>query len=385
MKTQDRQQKHRIAIDARLITDKVVGISRYSLNLILGILDKPDVELFCIVNTDHLYSELKRRGCHDRVSYIRTKSRPLSVLEHVEIPWLLVRYRIDLFHATSYMTPIWVPCKFVYSIHDTFHLIFPEGFSWIAKWYFKIVVKHAANRAKCIITMSKASKNDIEKYIIKKKQIHITYESYDNIHKTDKCIETLKIRYNIDRLGYFLFLGNHRVHKNFVRVIKAYTILQKKITNIPEMVMNLDEQMIKKSLNNNDEGTPGIRYTGFINEEDLYAIYKNALCLVVPSLYEGFGLFLLEAMDVGIPVITSNVSSIPEVAGDAALYVDPYDEDDIAWGMKRILEDVKLRSDLIMKGKEQINKFSWKKCTDETYKIYQAVLVGADLAVLGNK
>jgi glycosyltransferase involved in cell wall biosynthesis len=283
------------------------------------------------------------------------------------------------------MTPIWVPCKFVYSIHDTFHLIFPEGFSWIAKWYFKIVVKHAANRAKCIITMSKASKNDIEKYIIKKKQIHITYESYDNIHKTDKCIETLKIRYNIDRLGYFLFLGNHRVHKNFVRVIKAYTILQKKITNIPEMVMNLDEQMIKKSLNNNDEGTPGIRYTGFINEEDLYAIYKNALCLVVPSLYEGFGLFLLEAMDVGIPVITSNVSSIPEVAGDAALYVDPYDEDDIAWGMKRILEDVKLRSDLIMKGKEQINKFSWKKCTDETYKIYQAVLVGADLAVLGNK
>lgn len=375
MKDKDQKSNYRIAIDARLVTDKVVGISRYSLNLIIGILDKPDLQIFCIVNTDHLSAELKKRGCHNRVSFIRAKSRPLSVLEHFEIPWLLTRYSIDLFHATSYMTPVWVPCKFVYSILDTFHLIFPEGFSWIANWYFKFVVRNAARKAKCILTISNASKKDIEKYITKKKQIHVIYLGYNNISKYEKPFDEMSNKYGIEKSGYFLFLGNHRVHKNYQRVIIAYQLLKKKDGKAPQLVLNLSENILKEFVANDSDTFQGVNCIGFINDEDIYTIYKNALCLVVPSLYEGFGLFILEAMDVGIPIITSNISSLPEVAGDAVLYVNPYDENEIASAMKQIAEDEELRLTLISKGREQIKKFSWDKCVDNTYQIYKNTLV----------
>jgi glycosyltransferase involved in cell wall biosynthesis len=366
--------KYRIAIDARLVTDKMVGIARYSLNLILGLLDNPDIELFCIINTNNLKSELEMRGYQDRVVYIRAKSYPISLTEHFEIPWLMVRHHIELFHATSYMTPVWVPCKFVYSVLDTFHLIFPEGFSWIANWYYKIVVRNAARKATCLVTISNASKKDIEKYISTKKQIYVTYLGYDNIGKTEKPFEMISAKYGIQNSGYFLFLGNHRVHKNFERVIRAYCLLGKTMNTLPRLVVNLGKNVQTKMIGKNPEVFNGVDFIGFVNDEDLYTLYKNALCLVVPSLYEGFGLNVLEAMDVGIPVITSNTSSLPEVAGDAALYVNPYDEKEIGQSMKRLMEDGDLCKSLIGRGKEQVRKFSWKKCADATYDIYKRVL-----------
>ena len=117
-----------------------------------------------------------------------------------------------------------------------------------------------------------------------------------------------------------------------------------------------------------------VRFLDFVYDEDLVEFYKHAKCYVFPSLYEGFGLPVLEAMKFDCPVITSKISSLPEAAGDAALYVDPLDVDDIAKKIEKVLEDKELRKELIKKGKEQIKKFSWEKSAKETLKILEEVV-----------
>lgn len=368
------KRKYRIAIDARLVTSNIVGISRYCLNLILELIHKTDIDLFCLVNNDYLKTELELRGNRNQVSYIYAKSRPISFYENIEIPFLISRYRIDLFHATSYMTPVWVPCKFVYSILDTYHLIFPQGFSWFAQVYFKFIVRTAAKKANAIITISKSSCEDIKKYIINNKAISVTYLGFNENPPNVKPLNNIYEKYKLSNSKYMLYIGNHRYHKNATRVLAAYSELCDKVIYPPKLLLNLPETEERILLLKNTLSRQNVTFLGFIDEEDLFSFYKHAICLIAPSLYEGFGLFILEAMAAGTPVITSNISSMPEVGGDAVLYVDPYDVEAIASAMEKIDSDGSLRNDLIQKGYLQKSKFSWEKCAKETLDVYYKVL-----------
>lgn len=309
--------------------------------------------------------------------FIYAKAKPLSLLEHIELPFLLYKNKITLFHATSYITPVWVPCKFAYGILDTYHLIFPNAFSKMAKIYFKVIVKNAAKKADVIITISESSKKDIATLIFNHKNIQVTYlateQRFFSTTVTDLPFNVLS-RYKLLEKEYILFIGNHKAHKNWKNVIIAYSELCKSKPNIPNLVLNINCPPEIKLLLDEMNCCNKIQFVNHIDDNDLPLIYHNALFLVTPSLYEGFGLFILEAMASGIPVITSNVSSMPEVAGNAALLVNPYSIEEIKGAMAQFLENEDMRRDYIQKGIKQVSKFSWEKCVQQTGKIYSEVL-----------
>ena len=173
---------------------------------------------------------------------------------------------------------------------------------------------------------------------------------------------------------YLLYVGTLQPRKNLVRAIEAFGLLKRdstlKFVIAGKKGWLYDEIFEKvKELNLENE----VIFTGYVPDEDLPELYKNAKAFIFVSLYEGFGLPVLEAMSYGIPVLTSNTSSLPEVAGDAALLVDPENTEEIAKGMERLLTDEKLRQQLISKGKEQIKKFSWEKAAKETLQVLEEV------------
>lgn len=179
-----------------------------------------------------------------------------------------------------------------------------------------------------------------------------------------------------DLKPYIVYVGNVKPHKNLISLVKAFEKVKNEIPHNlviigkKEGFITGDQEVIKYAEKLQDR----IKFTGFVDNETLQGYIANAQALVFPSLYEGFGLPPLEAMACGCPVIVSNVASLPEVCGDAALYVDPYSPEDIAEKIKLLLSDDKLREELRRKGLERATMFSWEKCAQETIKVIEEVL-----------
>ncbi|MBI2019903.1 glycosyltransferase family 4 protein, partial [Candidatus Daviesbacteria bacterium] len=170
---------------------------------------------------------------------------------------------------------------------------------------------------------------------------------------------------------YIFYVGNAHPHKNVEGLIKAYLLLRKKYSDLSLVLSGYDHyfwQRIKK-----DYKYEGIIYTGYIYDEELVALYKNASSFVMPSFEEGFGIPLLEAMACSTPVVSSNVGALSEVGGNACLYFDPHNSEDMIDKISQVLNNEKLRKDLIEKGKMRVKQFSWEKLAKETLRIYESV------------
>ena len=190
-------------------------------------------------------------------------------------------------------------------------------------------------------------------------------------------MEDLKKKYGI-KGEYILFVGTLQPRKNIVRLIEAFSRVSRSslIPNTLSLIIVgkkgwLYEEILEAPKKFDVQGK--VKFLDFVPDEDLPAFYKHAVCFVLPSLYEGFGLPILEAMKYGCPVITSNISSLPEAGGDAALYVDPLDVNDITKNLELIIKDSELRKKLIEKGYEQVKKFSWEKTAKETLKVLESI------------
>jgi glycosyltransferase involved in cell wall biosynthesis len=211
----------------------------------------------------------------------------------------------------------------------------------------------------------------------KTKKIEVVYEGFNEelLSQTDPKGNIFK-QFDIQKGNYFLFVGTIQPRKNLHRLIEAYVEIYGTAQKPPELVLAGGKGWLADPIYQHVY-TFGlqdkIKFTGRVDDQTLVALYKNALCFVFPSLFEGFGLPILEAFSFGCPVITSNTSSTPEVAGDAALLVDPYDVSAIASAMKRLAKDPKLRTDLAKKGKVQVKKFSWENAAKETLKIVESM------------
>lgn len=189
----------------------------------------------------------------------------------------------------------------------------------------------------------------------------------------------LKTKYNISD-NFLLFVGTLQPRKNIVRIIEAFAMLKKRKTENDEQDLQLviigrrgwhyDEILAAPAKYGLKDS---VKFLDFVPDEDLVLFYQHAQVFVWPSLYEGFGLPVLEAMKFGCPVITSNVSSLPEAGGDAALYVDPENVEEIKNAIEKVMTDTKLREEMIAKGKKQVGKFSWEKAARETLQIVEEV------------
>ncbi len=300
------------------------------------------------------------------------------IFEQTIYAFYLRKYKIDvLFNPTPSGPQFWQG-KQITVIHDCAYDRFPEeAITKFHRIYYKIIFPSTIRRSSQIVTVSNFSKKElIDIYHVKPGKIRVIYEGPPRLPNSDnEDIERVIKKFNITQ-PYFLFVGNHQPRKNVIGLIRAFhLLLQKKHLNIllvltghrdPKRV----EPFIQKELH---ELKDKLIFTGVISRKEIAALYKKAIALTFPSFYEGFGLPVLEAQSFGLPVLTSNVSSLPEVAGKGALYVDPYDIQNIAEGMYKIFINEDLRKELMREGYENIKRFSWEKAAGELTEIFKEV------------
>lgn len=296
---------------------------------------------------------------------------------------------IDVVHY-PYFDPFFLTLPFkkkiktIITVHDLIPLVFPEHFPSGIKGKIKWEIqKRLLINADAVITDSNSSKKDIIKYTgINASKVDVVYlaagEEFRKVENGELKVENLREKYNLPE-KFVLYVGDATWNKNLPRLIQAI-----KNTNIPLVLVgraitqkgidvtnpwNKDLVAVQKLI----AGDNNIISLGFIPTDELTFLYNMATLFVMPSLYEGFGLPILEAMESGCPVITSKEGSIPEVAGDAAFFVNAYDVDNIAKGIIKVFSDDKVRKSLSEKGIKNSKKFSWKETAKETYKIYEKV------------
>jgi glycosyltransferase involved in cell wall biosynthesis len=366
----------RIGIDARKLHD--FGIGTYIRNLLrqLARMDRQtEFVLLCRADDRETLATL---GANFR-PVIETAGN-YSLAEQVRIPYALKREGVTLFHAPHYVLPPLVTCKSVVTIHDCIHLMFPQYLpNRFAYRYAKASISMAARRATRVMTVSESSKRDILRYVdTEPNKIDVIYNAYDErfaIDPREEDVVRVSERYQLQS-EFVLYAGNVKPHKNLERLIEAFYLVRKRGLDHLKLVLIGDEISKYTALRravHRYQLHKYVRFLGYLPEETLAVMYRLAGVFVFPSLYEGFGLPPLEAMASGTPVVTSNVSSLPEVAGDAAVLVDPYDPSAIAEGIYRVLTDENLRRDLRHKGIARAGQFSWEQSVRRIRAIYGEV------------
>jgi glycosyltransferase involved in cell wall biosynthesis len=269
----------------------------------------------------------------------------------------------------------------VVTIHDLSFEHFPQFFTPKERFFFKRTIPATARRAIKVLTVSEFSRRDlIETYGLPPDKVVVTPNGVGSEFRPvrdDRDLEGLKKKYGIER-EYLLSVGNLQPRKNLARLIKAYTRLRESVEEFRcQLVLVGRRAWLYKNIFHEAHRS---RYAGdviltdYVPEADLPGLYSGALAFVYPSIFEGFGLPVLEAMACGAPVITSNSSSLPEVVGDAGLMVDPFDEEALEKAMLRVVEDVHLRAQLSAQSVRQAAKFSWRQTAELTLAVYQEVM-----------
>ncbi len=364
----------RIGIDARKLHD--FGIGTYIRNLLrqLARLDR-QTEFVVLCRPDD------REGLSSLGENFRPvpeTSKNYSISEQIRIPLALMREQVTLFHAPHYVLPPLVPCRSVVTIHDCIHLMFPQYLpSRFALAYARTSIELAARRATRIMTVSESSKRDILRFVdVKPDKIDVIYNAFDErfgVEPREEDVVRVRERYQLHD-EFVLYAGNVKPHKNLERLIEAFDLVRKRGLDHLRLVLIGDEISKYAGLRravHQHQLHKYVRFLGYLPEETLAVMYRLAGIFVFPSLYEGFGLPPLEAMASGTPVVTSNVSSLPEVAGDAAVLVDPYLPQAIADGIHTVLTDETLRRSLRQKGLARAAQFSWEQSVRRVLDIYR--------------
>lgn len=366
----------RVAIDARKIHD--FGIGTYIRNLLRHLARTDhETEYVLLLGEDDL-GIAAQLGPNFRS--VLEPSPNYSLREQVHVPWVLRREHPDVYHAPHYVLPAGVRCPSVVTIHDCIHLMFPQYLpNRLAYAYARAQMWAAARRSDCILTVSEASKRDIlHLFNVPPEKIVVVYNAIDShfsVTPSEDAVARVRERYQLDH-KFVLYVGNIKPHKNLVRLIEAFDELRRsgqddlklliigdQISKLPALRRAVHRHKLHKH----------VRFLGYVADDQLAILYRLASVFAFPSLYEGFGLPPLEAMASGTPVVTSNVSSMPEVVGDAAVLVNPYDVDAIVDGLRRVLTDPVLAAEMRRKGIERAREFSWERSVAQTWAVYQTV------------
>lgn len=348
------------------------GIGVYIQNILPNVINNLDNYCFYLLgdSSNLLNYEWTQKS---NINIINLQSSIYSLSEQYHLVSKIPKDSV-LFWSPHYIIPIFYKGKILVTIHDVFHLAKPEfvgGFH--KKLYAKFMFKAVSKKADAIISVSDFTKKEFLKFVNKNQDnIYTIYNGVNNFWREFVDEDT---DLNITK-PYIVYVGNVKPHKNLITLVKAFEQIKNEIPHNlviigkKEGFITGDQEVIKYAERLADR----IKFTGFVDNQILKQYIANADALVFPSLYEGFGLPPLEAMACGCPLIVSNVSSLPEVCGDAALYIDPYSSEDIAEKIKLLLSDDKLREELRRKGLERAKMFSWEKCAEETIKVIEEVL-----------
>jgi glycosyltransferase involved in cell wall biosynthesis len=311
-----------------------------------------------------------------------------SFLDHVAFPMFVRSLSPDLVHIPLNRVPIFMIRPYVVTIHDMANLFFEEEHSGIRMQMRRFRFRRGLVRANRVIAVSEATKRDVQNLMgVPPERISRVYNAPDpgflahageeHAEAHERILERYQITY-----PFLLYAGNIRRHKNVPRLVEAFAVVREELAKHPvykeiRLVIIGDtisqhpavrQTVIKSRVEH------VVRFLGFVPFDTLRCFYETAAAFVFPSRYEGFGLPPLEAMACGAPVVASNVSSLPEVVGDAAVLVNPENVFDIARGIRDVLLDETLRADLILRGRAQAARFSWSRTARQVLDIYQEVL-----------
>jgi len=378
----------KIAIEGqRLFRVKKHGMDMVALELIknLQLIDKkntyyvfvkPDEDSSCIPEAENFH-------------VIQLDGGAYPLWEQKSLPNAVKQYGCDLLHCTSNTAPLKSPVPLITTLHDIIYLesisIFKKGGTWYQKlgnMYRRFVVPRVVKSSKKIITVSHFEKNRIREFFGFPENDNRLVAVYNGVSEHFKPItdqnELLRVKEKYQLPDQFLFfLGNTDPKKNTKGVLKAFSDFRKKAETPLKLVMlDYDRDALDKLLSeiNDKELINHIHLTGYVVNTDLPAIYSQSQLFLYPSLRESFGIPMLEAMRCGVAVITSNTSSMPEVAGEGAYFVDPYKPEEITQGIELLLNDEAKRKELIEKGFKRSENFSWKAMAADVLKLYEQVI-----------
>ncbi|MDZ4671795.1 MAG: glycosyltransferase family 1 protein [Phototrophicales bacterium] len=301
------------------------------------------------------------------------------IWHRVQIPYAIenILGKISLYHATDFvLPPIHKKTKSLVTIHDLSFVRVPETASPSLKKYLDVVVPRSIMRATHIHAVSEATRQDIiTLYNTPPSKISVIFNALEPHFKPTPPTAELFTKYAIPSVPYIVTVGTVQPRKNYSRLVKALVQLRKH--HDMHLVVAGGRGWLEDEFyaTIRDTGmTDNVHVTGFVADSDLPALYSGAICMAFPSVYEGFGIPPLEAMACGVPVVSSNTSSLPEVVEEAALLIDPYSVDDIHNALERVITDQELRDTLITRGFIQAKKFTWEKSAHQLHHLYRQLL-----------
>jgi len=383
----------RVVLDARRIRD--FGIGTYIRNLVLAlgrtdaenqyvlVLPEPDVQEFADLPANF-----------EHAVYQKSETGPVG---HLQFSLYLKKFKADVYHQPLNAVPFWMPSPYIVTVHDMGSLLFETGHGFRNSMQL-YRLRRGLLRADQVIAVSSATRRDVESVLgIPPHRIRTVYnapdpvffsphslpvscvgeESIHNPPEMERVLERYQIHY-----PFLLYVGRTNPHKNIPRLVEAFSVLRGQLKEHPlykdlRLIIIGDDISRHASLRHaviQSKVEDSVRFLGFVPIETLRVFYQAASAFVFPSLYEGFGLPPLEAMACGTPVICSEVSSLPEVVGEAAVIVNPENVFDIARGIRETLLDHDLRRRMIEKGFEQLRRFSWDNSARQVLETYQEVV-----------
>lgn len=309
----------------------------------------------------------------------KLKVMPFQIFwTQLRVSWEMLFNPVDILMVPASALPIVHPKKSVVTIHDIGWRYFPQSFTWFMRNFLEWSTAFAVKRASKIIAVSESTKRDIVKfYGVSGEKIVVVHHGYDTQVQNPKSLprsQAGEIRKNSNieiPNKYVLFLSTLQPRKNLGNLIDAFRLLKKEFPDLPHKLVVVGrmgwkfEKILKKLEDNRDI----VVYLNYLSDEGRRQALLGAELLVQPAFYEGFGMQALEALAAGIPLACSKVSSLPEVAGDAAVYFDPHNPTDIKNAIKAVLFDKSLAESLVSKGRERVKLFGWEKCAKETLKV----------------
>lgn len=368
----------KIAIDAMLLSAPAFGIRTYISNLLkwIPLLDKDNKYLVFSGSSefDSQKNFIVKRPFKSNIS-----AQQRILWQNFVLPRLLFRENIDVFHMPDHLLPLLpIKAKKIITVHDLCFYKYPQTFGFMKRYYKIFLTPLSIKQADFIIADSFSTKSDIiEIFSCNPEKIGVVHLGVSNEFKVLKDFDRLEDaqkKYNLPS-NFILFVGTLEKRKNIESLIDAYRILKEKKYEVTLVIVGkkgwlyqgIFDKVKKYNLENH------VVFISGVDQNELVALYNLAKVFVYPSLYEGFGLPVLEAMACGCPVIASNVSSIPEIASNASILIDPKNIEELCSAIEKVLIDDELRNGLIKKGLERVKNFTWEKCVKETLAIYNSI------------
>lgn len=365
----------KIGINGRFLAAKRTGVQRAAYNLIRALVELDRENTYVLFTSEDQVSNPDWQ--YPNVTVVPSRIREGESLrnhfwEQFTLPRLAQKHQVDILHSPANLAPLFYKGKSVVHIHDLCFLVNPQWFSFSFRTLYNFVIPRLARRAAKVITNSNNSRNDLLQFCdLSADRVSQVYWAVDDLFLN--LSPSPSSDWQMD--DYILYVGSLEPRKNISTLLEAYEILRERNPKIKTKLVLIGgesplfaEVQLKVKHFKED-----VLFQGFVNDHVLKDFYRHARLFVYPSLYEGFGLPPLEAMASGVPVVTTLTSSIPEVVGDAALMVNPYDAGQLASTMDQILGDAALRESLIQAGLKQVRKFNWQRVARNTIAIYYEV------------